>query len=138
MTLKMPLTRELYLIRWNFFYGGNNDNFVRAIGFLSPRTKKREFITFFWSNLGQNVMINKQTCLSIHLDSGDIFYQNYNTGENFYKLLLAQQDDQKAFVSKKFSYRDSFEKYIDSFLPSFLICTLIKILSIYFIDLMTT
>ena len=121
-----------------FFYGENNDNFVRAIGFLSPRSKKGNLSRFFSSNLGQNVIINKQTCLSIHLDSGNIFYQNCNTDENFYKLLFAQQDDQKAFVPKKFSYRNSFEKYIESFLPSLLICTLIKILSIYFIGLMAT
>lgn len=57
--------------------------------------------------------------LSIHVDSGDVFQQNYNTGENFYKFLLGQQDDHKAFLSKKFSYRNSFEKSIDSFLPSF-------------------
>ena len=56
---------------------------------------------------------------SIHIESGDIFYQNYNTGENFYNFLFPQQNDQTAFVSKKFSYRNSFEKYIDSFLPSF-------------------
>ena len=100
----MPWTREL---NWN------NDNFE----FLSPSARNREFITFLLSDLGKNVMTNNS--FSIHIESGHIFYQNYNTGENFYNFLLAQQDDQTAFVSKKFSYRNSFEKYIDSFLPLF-------------------
>ena len=34
--------------------------------------------------------------LSIHIESGDFFYQNFNTGENFYNFILAQQDDQTA------------------------------------------
>ena len=62
--------------------------------------------------------MNKNS-LSIHIQSGDIFYQNYNTGENFYNLLIAQQNDETAYVPKKMSYCNSFEKYIDSFLPSF-------------------
>ena len=57
--------------------------------------------------------------LSIHIESGDIFYQNFDTGENFNNFLMAQQNDETAFVSKKMSYQNSFEKYIDSFLPSF-------------------
>ena len=59
--------------------------------------------------------------LSIHIESGDIFYQNFDTGENFNNFLMAQQNDETAFVSKKMSYQNSFEKYIDSFLPSFYI-----------------
>ena len=57
--------------------------------------------------------------VSIHFESGDIFYQNYNTGENFYNFSLPQQVDPTAFVPKQFSYRNSVEKYIGNFLPSF-------------------
>ena len=57
--------------------------------------------------------------LSIHIESGDIFYQNFNTGENFYNFLIAQKNDQTATVPKKFSYHHSFEHYIQNFLPLF-------------------
>ena len=57
--------------------------------------------------------------LSIHIESGDIFYQNFNTGESFYNFILAQQDDQTAPVPKRISYHHSFEEYIQNFLPSF-------------------
>ena len=33
--------------------------------------------------------------LSIHIESGDIFYDNLNTNENFYGFVLAQQDESK-------------------------------------------
>ena len=50
------------------------------------------------SDLGRKVMTENK--LSIHVESGDIFYENHNTGENFYKFLLAQQNDDAAFFLK--------------------------------------
>ena len=38
--------------------------------------------------------------LSIHVDGGHIFYQNYNTGKNFNQFLLPQKNNQNAFVPK--------------------------------------
>ena len=60
-----------------------------------------------------------QNKLSIHVESGDIFYDNHNTGENFYSFLLSQQNDEAAYVPKKLSYRNSFEVYISTFLQDF-------------------
>ena len=56
-----------------------------------------------------------QNKLSIHVDSGDIFYNNHNIGENFYSFLLSQQNDEAVYVPKKWSYSNSFE-YISKFL----------------------
>ena len=39
--------------------------------------------------------------LSIHVESGDIFYDNHNTSENFYSFLLSQQNNEAAYVPKK-------------------------------------
>ena len=64
-----------------FFYGGDNENFVQVVEFLSHKADNREFVTFLLSDLGQIVMNNNS--LSIHTESGDTFYQNFNTGENF-------------------------------------------------------
>ena len=69
------------------------------------------------SNLGLKTMT--QNKLSIHVDSGDIFYSNYNTGENFYSFLLSQQNDEAAYVPKKLSYSSTFEGYISNFLQQF-------------------
>ena len=42
----------------DFFYGGENSNFNRVVEFLSLSNKNREFIAFFLSDLGQNLMTN--------------------------------------------------------------------------------
>lgn len=57
--------------------------------------------------------------LSIHVASGDIFYENHSTGENFYNFLISQQNDDAAFTPKKISYPRSFESYISQFLQAF-------------------
>ena len=61
----------------------------------------------------------KNNSLTLHIESGNIFYQNFNTNENFYNFLLAQQDETKAIVLKRISYHNSFERYSQNFLPSF-------------------
>ena len=61
----------------------------------------------------------KNNSLSIHIESGDIFHQNFNTDENFYNFILVQQDDQTAPVPKRISHHHSFGKYILNFLPFF-------------------
>ena len=71
----------------------------------------------FCSDRDQNIMtINS---LSIHIESGVIFYQNFNTNENFHSFLLAQQDETKKIIPKRIVYHHSFEKYIKSYLLSF-------------------
>ena len=60
-----------------------------------------------------------QNRLSIHVESGDLFYNNHNTGENFYSFLLSQQNDEAVFVPKKLSYHNDFESYIGTFLQAF-------------------
>ena len=57
--------------------------------------------------------------LSIHIETGNIFYQNFNTNESFCSFLLAQQDETKAIIPKRIAYHYSFEKYIKNYLPSF-------------------
>ena len=57
--------------------------------------------------------------LSIHIETGDIFYNDLNTKENFYNFLLAQQNKLKQLIPKRISYHYSFEKYTRRFLLSF-------------------
>ena len=100
-----------------FFYGGESEKFVNALEFIGLSPINREFSAFFLSDLGRKTMT--QNKLSIHVESGNIFYDNHNTGENFYNFLLSQQNNEAAYVPKKLSYKNSFEAYIGSFLQSF-------------------
>ena len=100
-----------------FLYGGDDDQFDNTLEFLGLSPINREFSAFLMSDLGLKTMT--QNKLSIHVDSGYIFYDNHNTGENFYGFLLSQQNDEAAYVPRKMSYSKSFEEYISKFLQQF-------------------
>ena len=91
-----------------FFFGGDNDIFVQACNFLSLNEANNEFVSFLCADIGQNIMTNNS--LSIHVETGDIFYNDFNTRENFYNFLLAQQYESKQFIPKRISYHYSFGK----------------------------
>ena len=55
---------------------------MRILEFLGISPENREFATFLLSDLGRKTMTKNK--LSIHVDSGDISYNNHNTEENFY------------------------------------------------------
>ena len=93
-----------------FFYGGENEIFARACNFWSLGNVNREFIAFIISDIGKNIMTNSS--LSKHIESKNIFHQNFNTNENFYSFHLAQQEETKAKISKRIWYHYSFEKYV--------------------------
>ena len=88
-----------------FFYGGESDNLYKALEFVGLSPLNREFVAFLMSDLGGQAMNDNR--LLIHVESGDIFYENHNTGDNFYNFLLAQQNDDAAFIPKKNFYRRS-------------------------------
>ena len=116
MKLKTLLTKEKSPSAWIFF-GGNNDNFLLTCNFLSLSENNNEFVSFLCSDMGQNIMTNNS--LSIQIETGYIFYNDFNTKENFYNFLPAQQDELKQFIPKRISYHYSFEKYTRSYLPAF-------------------
>ena len=84
---------------------------------MSLSEDNNEYVSFLCSDMGQNIMTNNS--LSIHIETGDIFYNYFNTRENFYNVLLAQQDELKQFIPKGISYHYSFEKYTCSYLSLF-------------------
>ena len=91
-----------------FFYGGESDNLYKALEFVGLSPMNREFGAFLMSDLGGQVMNDNR--LLIHVESGDIFYENHNTGDNFYNFLLAQQNDDAAFIPKKLFLSQKFLK----------------------------
>ena len=93
-----------------FLYVGESNNFYRAIEFMGPDADNREFAAFLISAMTRQVMISSR--LSIHVKTGDIFYENHNTRENFYNFLVAQQNQVAAFIPKKIAYCNTFEIHL--------------------------
>lgn len=84
---------------------------------MGPDAENRGFAAFPLSDLGRQVITSNR--LSIHVDSGDIFYENHNTGENFYNFLIAQHNEEAAFIPKTFSCDNSLKLILANFYKLF-------------------
>ena len=49
--------------------------------------------------------------LSIHIETGNIYYDNIDTGESIYSFFVAQQHDTKRLMPKEFRFFDNYEDY---------------------------
>ena len=51
------------------------------------------FADILFSDIGSQIL--RENMLSIHIETGNIFYENINTSESIYDFLLRQQDETK-------------------------------------------
>ena len=68
------------------FFGRDNEKFLNACNLVGLDENKNEFKSFLCSNMVQNMMANNSW--SIHIESGNISYGNFNANKNFYNFLL--------------------------------------------------
>ena len=54
----------------------------------------------------------QENSMSIHLVTGNLFYDHFNTQESFYDYLLNQQDENKQIIKKKIAYSQPFKSYL--------------------------
>ena len=97
-----------------FFFSGENDNFLNACNFIGLNKDNNKFVSLLCSDMGQNILTNNSVLIQV--ESRNIFYNNFNTNENFYNCLLPQQDETKQFIPKCILYNHSFERYMKQFL----------------------
>ena len=53
--------------------------------------------------------------LSIHTESGNLYFNGLNTAESFYDFVLSQKDTTKKIVTAKIHYSGTFEHYLTEF-----------------------
>ena len=76
-----------------FYFGSDNENFFRQLLSLSPTPANTNFLDFISSDFGMEIM--RQNRLSIHIETGNLYYNNINTGESLCEFITSQQDKTK-------------------------------------------
>ena len=100
-----------------FPFGGENYNFFLMCSQLGLNKDNENFINFLsWGIIGSQIF--RENMLSIYIETGNIFYGNYNTNESIYCFLLNQQDETKQIIHDTLMYKDSFSNYLKYFLES--------------------
>ena len=81
---------------------------------LNLNKSNENFVDFLSSDNGSQFL--GENMLSIHIETGNIFYKSINTKESIYDFLLRQQDETKKIIHATLTYKDSFSNYLRYFL----------------------
>ena len=96
-----------------FFHGGENRNLVDRINELKLADGNEYFIDFLLSEFAFRIM--EEDKLKIHIESGDIYFDKYNTGESLFDFLKMQQNENHSFIDHHFYYNSSYDDYFREF-----------------------
>ena len=95
---------------FEFFKGGANPQFEEIINSLTEINEDTtEFINFLQGNICKNILENNK--LKIHLESGNIFYDNENTNESIHSFILAQNNEMSGTIKNNLSYDRDYKTY---------------------------
>ena len=72
------------------------------------------FTDFLSSSIGSQIF--RENMLSIHIETENTFYDNYNTNESIHSFLLNKQDETKQIIPATLIYKDFFSNYLKYFL----------------------
>ena len=100
--------------QFEFFSSGNKtENLLKTyacknVGIVNKGNKV--FLEYLTSKKGRDVL--QKNKLKIHLESGEIYLDNINTGESIYNFLRAQEDVSKKFLNLDINLTSNLEYYI--------------------------
>ena len=91
--------------------GGSRLNIraVQKIGSLNE--SNNAFLEYLTTDYGREVLAKNK--MKIHLETGNIYYNNKNMQERIYDFLLAQQDETKKLMDYKIDLTDDFDFYLN-------------------------
>ena len=69
-----------------FYFGGEIDNVFLMCSRLGLNKDNENFIDFLSSDIGSQIFM--ENMLSIHIETGNIFYDNCNTNESIYSFFV--------------------------------------------------
>ena len=89
-----------------FYFGGENYNFSLVRSQLGLNKDNENFIDFLPSDIASQVF--RENMLLIHIKTGNILYENFNTSKSRYSFSLNQQDETKQVIHATLTYKDFF------------------------------
>ena len=99
------------LFEFEFFVGGKNRKFDDHIRSLSLSTDNLEFLDFIQSDQCKQILINNK--LKIHIETGNIYYENKDKSESIFYFFLNQQNPINGIIKFDFIYGESYNIYFN-------------------------
>ena len=74
-----------------------------------------KFLKYLQSDICDAILVCNK--IKIHVETGDIFFDNVNSNESIYNFFLTQQDETKKLLKIELDFSDDYDDYITKFLP---------------------
>ena len=94
---------------FEFFTGGVNpklNSFVKRYGLTN---ENMQFVDFLQSDYCNKILQSND--LKIHIETGNIYYQDTDTNESIFEFMKNQQDTSKGFVNTGLKLDGSYKSY---------------------------
>ena len=104
--------------QFEFFERGQNKEFEDKVKLIGQLTYSIELLEFLQSSFCQELYIENK--FKIHIDSGNIFFNNLDRNESIYSFFQQQENQSKAKIKHRHfaftdSYKDCFEWFVHGF-----------------------
>ena len=103
--------------KFEFFQGGENAKFDSFMNNFGLTEENRKFIEFLQSEYCRKIFETNN--LKIHIETGNIYYQDRDTNESIFHFIQNQQNITKGFVQKDFKFSSNYKDYFQWILNQF-------------------
>ena len=97
---------------FEFFSGGKNEKFYDICHGLVLSSNNLRFLDFI-----KKIFVSNK--LEIHIETGNIYYDDNDTNESIFDFLLKQQDPTMAIINFDFIYGGNYVDYFNWLIESF-------------------
>ena len=108
-TLTAISRSDIVPFEFEFFKGGNNENFSNIIRGIDSGSDTIDFINFLQSNVCKKILEDNK--LKIHIETGNIYYDNNDTNESIHNFIIAQTNPISGEIDHSFTFDRDYATY---------------------------
>ena len=95
----------------NFFTGEKNKKFDDIIRGIGPSSNNLDFLDFLQSDQCKQILVNNK--LKIHIQTGNIYYDDQDANESILDFFFNQQNPITGVINFDFVYGESYADYFN-------------------------
>ena len=102
---------------FGFSTGGENSKFNSFVKRFGLSTENTDFVNFLQSDFCKEIL--QQNDLRIHIETGNIYYDDKDTNKSIFEFITNQQNNSKGIIRDEFKFDGNYKNYFQWILNEF-------------------
>ena len=102
---------------FGFSTGGENSKFNSFVKRFGLTTENMDFVNFLQSDFCKEIL--QQNDLKIHIETGNIYYDDKDTNKSIFEFITNQQNNSKGIIRDEFKFDGNYKNYFQWILNEF-------------------